>query len=376
VPFADIEDPARLRRLLQAVLLLESDLALPALLQHIVEEACALVDARYGALGVLDPQGGLSEFLTVGIDEETRRRLGPNPEGHGVLGLLILDPRPLRLADVAQHPDSVGFPPGHPKMTSFLGVPIQARDRVFGNLYLTDKQTAPEFSEDDEQVLTALAVAAGVAIDNARLHSEVAELQLWEDRDRIARALHDEVIQRLFATALSLQGTVRLAEQAEVAKRVQGAVDDLDDTIRRIRTTIFNLEARPTDAGTPRAQLLALAVEMAEPLGFEPPVVFTGPVDSAVTDDLLTDLLPTLREALSNVARHAGASSAQVEVTVTDRVALRVTDDGAGLPASRRAGMGLANMVARAERRGGRFTAEAIPSGGTRVTWEVPLPPS
>jgi GAF domain-containing protein len=198
--------PRSLRQLLDAVLTIGSDLDLPAMLQRIIEAAVALVDARYGALGVLDEsRTRLAQFITVGLDDETYRAIGDLPEGHGILGLLIVDAKPLRLPDLSEHPDSYGFPPHHPPMRSFLGVPIRVRDEVFGNLYLTDKTSAEVFTDVDEELVIGLAAAAGVAIENARLHARVQELALVEDRERIARDLHDSIVQRLFATGLSLQ---------------------------------------------------------------------------------------------------------------------------------------------------------------------------
>src|SRR3954462_7359047 len=167
------------------------------MLDRIIRAAVDLVDARYGALGVLDETGTrLAQFITVGIDDEARARIGNVPEGHGILGLLIVEPTPIRLPDLREHPDSFGFPPNHPPMRSFLGVPIRVRDTVFGNLYLTDKRTAEVFSDVDEELVVGLAAAAGVAIENARLHSRLGELALVDDRERIARDLHDTVIQR------------------------------------------------------------------------------------------------------------------------------------------------------------------------------------
>ena len=180
--------PRSLRQLLDAVITVGSDLDLETVLRHIVESAVALVDARYGALGVLDEsRTSLSQFITVGLDDVTYRAIGPLPKGHGILGLLIRDPRPIRLPDLNEHPDSYGFPPNHPPMKSFLGVPVRVRDQVFGNLYLTDKTTAEVFTDIDEEMVVALAAAAGVAIENARLHLRVRELALLEDRERIAR---------------------------------------------------------------------------------------------------------------------------------------------------------------------------------------------
>src|SRR5262245_3469162 len=201
------------------------------MLLRIVESSVELVDARFGALGVLDEtHTRLAQFITVGIDAARRQAIGDLPEGHGILGLLILDARPLRLPDLRRHPDSYGFPPNHPPMTTFLGVPIRVRDEVFGNLYLTDKRSGGEFTSADEELVVGLAAAAGVAIENARLHARVHELALVQDRERIARDLHDTVIQRLFATGMSLQGTARLVrtDPDAAVERIEGAVDDLD----------------------------------------------------------------------------------------------------------------------------------------------------
>ena len=198
--------PRRLRELLDAVLALSSDLDAPTMLRRIVEAAVELVDARYGALGVLDDSGTyLAQFVTVGIDDDAHHLIGKLPEGHGILGSLIVDAKPLRLPDLREHPDSFGFPPHHPPMRSFLGVPVRVRDQVFGNLYLTDKTTAEAFTDVDEELVVGLAAAAGIAVENARLHARVQEFALVADRERIARDLHDTVVQRLFATGLSLQ---------------------------------------------------------------------------------------------------------------------------------------------------------------------------
>ena len=367
--------PRSLRQLLDAVMTVGSDLDLPSVLRHIVESAAALVDARYGALGVLDETGtSLSEFITVGLDEETRRRIGPLPKGHGILGLLIREPHPIRLPDLAEHPDSYGFPPHHPPMKSFLGVPVRVRDQVFGNLYLTDKTTAEVFTDIDEELVIGLAAAAGVAVENARLHLRVRELALLEDRERIARDLHDTVIQRLFATGLRLQGAARLAVLPEVEDRIIQAVDDLDLTVKHIRTAIFGLEAsrRVTNAGL-RQRVLSLASEAAGALGFEPHILFDGQLDT-VAEDRAVELLAVLREALTNVARHAGAHRVDVEVVANGDLALRVLDDGKGLgPERRPGGRGLANMEARAARLGGSVLVKAGPEGGTVVEWRVPL---
>ena len=371
-----IEDPARLQRLVNAILAIGSDLALGPTLRTIVEAALPLVGARYGALGVLDESGnGLSEFVHVGIDPALVEEIGHLPEGHGILGLLIVDPHPLRLADLHTHPDSYGFPPGHPPMTSFLGVPIHVRGQVFGNLYLTDKQGAVEFSQEDETLAVALAGAAAIAIENARFHARVRDIALVEDRERIAADLHDTVIQRLFATGLALEATVRLATP-EVGERIAQAVGDLDDTIRQIRSTIFALHAPRAARRGLRSQVLSLAAEAAARLGFEPHLHLDGPIDTAVSDDVGASLLAVLREALSNVVRHAQASSVEVTVRVAPDSGLVaiVSDNGVGVSVPRRAGgRGMDNMASRAEALGGEVTVGPASAGrGTTVTWSVP----
>jgi signal transduction histidine kinase len=366
-----------MRQLLEAVVSVGSDLDLPAILRRIVESATALVDARYGALGVLDEtHTRLSQFITVGVDDETHRAIGHLPEGHGILGLLIVDARPLRLPDIGEHPDSYGFPPNHPPMRSFLGVPVKVRNEVFGNLYLTDKTSGDVFTEVDEELVVGLATAAGVAIENARLLARVQEMTLLEERDRIARDLHDTVIQRLFATGLSLQAGASIVgtdPDAAVA-RIETAVDDLDTTIKQIRTTIFGLQASAMTAHALRDRVLEIVREAARSLGTDPRVFFDGPVDTAVSDEVTGDLVATLREALSNVARHARATRVDVELVADSDVRLRVTDDGIGPPPPEaRAGHGLRNMQARAARHGGTFELRRAEPNGSVLEWTVPL---
>jgi signal transduction histidine kinase len=373
---SEVAGPASLRELLDAVLALGSDLDPPSMLRRIVEAAVGLVDARYGALGVLDDtRTRLSEFITVGMDPATHDRIGDLPEGHGILGLLIVDAEPLRLPDLHEHPDSFGFPPHHPPMRSFLGVPIRVRGEVFGNLYLTDKTTADAFTDVDEELIVGLAAAAAVAIQNVRLQTRVQSFALVEDRARIARDLHDTVIQRLFATGLSLQGTARILETDTpgALARIEATVDDLDLTVKHIRSAIFGLEASRISTDGLRDRVLTLCREMAGPLGFAPVCLFDGPVDSAVGDDIAVELLATLREALSNVARHAQATQVDVDVLVSEQVVLRVVDDGIGPPGPDESrGRGLENMAARAARYGGGFELAAASPAGTALEWRVP----
>jgi len=365
----------QLRRLLDAVLSVGAELDLAMVLQRIVEAATDLVDARYGALGVLDEQHTeLAQFLTVGLDHEQRSAIGLLPRGHGILGVLISDPRPLRLPNLARHPDSAGFPPNHPPMSSFLGVPVMVHGQVFGNLYLCDKIGGEPFSEIDEELCIALATAAGIAIDNARLHSQVANLVLFEERDRIARDLHDTVIQRLFAIGLNLQGVASMAMSADMRDRLEAAVDDLDTTVREIRSAIFELHSTRVADATFRRSATDLTAESSRTLGFEPDIHFEGPLDQ-VDQTLAEHVLAVQREALSNVARHAHASTAGVSIVLREGwLSLVVGDDGVGPGEGAGGGRGMVNMKERARNLGGDVDLRSRDGGGSVLTWRVPAP--
>ncbi len=510
-PSTSVPDPPHgqpVARLLDAVRAVGSDLELPVVLRHIVEAAVTLVRAGYGALGVVDAGGaGLSEFITVGVDTATGLRIGAPPSGLGVLGELLREPEPLRLRDLAQHPRSVGFPANHPPMGSFLGVPVRVGDVVFGNLYLTNKLDGGEFTVDDEEVLVALAVAAGVGVGNARLYEQARRGSAWReagrsistsllsgteredviallvetsqgvlaadsvfmalvkgdglhvaassgapspgqdaallerlrpvllegrpsaavsgalsgfavplgpagassqgvlaalwatppnpllvddlqgfaaqaavalelaDRDRIGRDLHDLVIQRLFATGMRLQSAIRLiaADPAEAASRVDLAVDDLDATIRELRSTIYGLQAPLDGRPSLRARLLGVVDAETAHLGFAPALRLDGLLDTVVTAEVAEHVLAVVREALSNAARHAHAT--QVEVTVVLRgqaLQVVVEDDGVGLaPDVTRSG--LRNLASRAAELGGELRLDRGPLRGTRLAWGVPV---
>jgi len=361
------------QRLLDAVNLVGADLSLPIVLRRIAESAADLVGARYAALGVIGDDRRLVEFIAVGVDPETYAAIGHLPEGHGILGLLIVDPKPLRLRDLTEHPQAYGFPPNHPRMRSFLGVPILVRNEVFGNLYLCEKEDADEFTEADEQLAVALASAAGVAVNNARLLQRVEQLAVLEDRGRIARDLHDKVIQRLFATGLELQTMLPSDAQHDLDDRIARSAAELDDTILEIRNTIFALEA-PRQLGI-RVDLFAQVDAARESLGFAPELHLEGLIDSLVSDKLAEHLRAVLQEALSNVARHADASRVEVSVEADkdSGLVLRVVDNGRGLPSAPISGRGLHNLEERATTLGGTFSADAAPSGGTVLEWRVPL---
>lgn len=377
MPYRSIEDPAKLRRLLEATLQLEADLDLTTLLRHLIEEARSMTGAQYGAIGVLnDERTALAEFITVGLDPEQEEKIGARPTGQGVLGLLITDPHPIRLANLGSHPDSFGFPPNHPSMTSFLGVPVTVRAEVYGNLYLTNKVGWSEFTQDDEALVGALALAAGIAIENVRLHQRVQQLAVYDDRDRLARDLHDNVIQRLFAAGLTLH-SIAGVEAPGTADRLKDVVRDIDETIRQIRSTIFELGSTEVDPGI-RSSILSLVRSLAPVVGFDVKVSFVGPVDTVASDQLAEHLLAVIREAVTNIGRHAHASKASVSVIVTDDVCtVQIIDNGRGLDhgESSEGGLGLVNLRRRAEKLHGRFATETPESGGTSLIWQVPVTP-
>jgi signal transduction histidine kinase len=532
----------RVHALLDAVVAVGSDIELEGVLRRIVEAAVVLVDARYGALGVVGEGGRLAGFVPVGLNDAQIDSIDHWPEGRGLLGALITDPVPLRLADLSADPRSSGFPAGHPPMRSFIGVPVRVRNEVYGNLYLTEKRQGAEFDAEDEELLVALATAAGVAIENSRLYEEARMRQRWlaagaevtrrllsgtelgdvlelitrqalelsgadlaalalpdasgrrmvveyasgegarqamgielpvgesvsgqvlatgepvtvddfagdgrvantarehmplgpavvmplgtpgnvrgvltvgrrrgamplppasvelvaafaaqaaialelaehrrdaervlvfEDRDRIARDLHDLVIQRLYATGMSLQGAMPLIDRPAVEQRVSGAVDALDETITEIRSAIFALHSHH-DVSRPglRRQILGIAEEMAGPLGFTPSLRLGSGLDEDVPAEIGEQLLYALREALANTARHARASQVDVTIATGTDLVLQVRDDGTGISDSAPRS-GLRNLDERAEQLGGTLKVGPADGRGTELRWRVPLP--
>jgi signal transduction histidine kinase len=374
VPYSGVQDPEKLQRLMAAVLMITGDVELQHLFHDIAEEARSLVDARFAALGVLNPtRTGLEEFIAVGLSEAGQEAIGPRPSGRGVLGLLITEPRALRLERLGDHPESYGFPPNHPPMTSFLGVPIRVRDDVYGNLYLTDKIGAPAFSDEDEALAEALALAAGIAIQTARLHDQVRVLSVMDERDRIARDLHDRVIQRIYAVGMTLQGVVRMSDPTLSRDRIERAVDDLDSTIAEIRSTIFELGESSIPGGL-RQSIVRLSEEMAPLLAARPELSFRGAIDNTVSRQTGDHVVAVVREALTNAGKYAGATVYRVTLRVDDDLVLEVADNGAGFdPSITSRGMGLVNMRSRAEKLGGSFQVLSKPGEGTRLVWAVPI---
>jgi signal transduction histidine kinase len=363
------------------MILAASELSLDTVLLRIVELAVDLTDARYGALGVLTLDGRLiEEFITVGITPDERAALGDPPTGHGLLGALITEARPLRIPDISADPRSVGFPPNHPPMKSLLGAPVAGRGRVFGNIYLTDKQSAETFDEEDERVLVVLATQAAIAVENARLYDEterksreLQRLQVLEERERIAKELHDGVIQSLFAVGMSLQGLAAASSDENMARRLEAAVEDVDHSIRDLRNYIFGL--RPGILAD--RQLDQALKEMASEFGARSGVVTVVEVDSEAASQLASragDVVQLVREALSNVGRHGAATTCRVSLRRGDAgLFLEVDDDGRGFEVDMTSwGMGLSNLRERVESLGGVLQVESTPGEGTTVRATFP----
>lgn len=496
--------------LLAAVIELSKDLELKPLLRRFVETAAALTEAQYGALGILNAEGSFDDIVIHGIDAETAALIGDGPHGKGVLGAIIDRPHTLRVAEISEHPDSVGFPPHHPPMHAFLGCPVVIRGRVFGNIYLTNKAEGEEFTERDERVLEALASAAASAIAHARAlaeaearerwhraageaaellaqlpprqawpavverfdsiltanhvehiaqhrmvarlgdladdvalspharvfdadvagelvdgmrcamlvpiaaddtsagallfawdrprlsidpdplstigqmladrltvatllshrHAEAERVAILEDRDRIAQDLHDHVIQRLFAAGMRVQSVMPAVDDEAAHHKLDDVITDLDETVKDVRRAIFDLHQGGAALGLSRS-IEQLATHATDALGFTPDVAVMG--DYWTLDDaLVADVLAVVREALSNVARHAHAGAARVVLDVGQDVVVRITDDGRGLPESLERRSGLAHLVTRAERWGGTCEVRRRRVAGTSVTWRVP----
>lgn len=377
-PGREKHEPDRLQPLLEAVVSIGSDLDLAAVLDRIVSAARTLADCQYAALGVIGEDGHLSEFIAHGMSDDEVAELEATvgrPHGRGLLGLLVSRPQTLRLADMTTHLEYFGLPAGHPPMRRFLGVPIRLRDEVFGNLYLAEKNNGAEFGAEDEKIIEALATAAGIAVENARLFSESQERERYgviEDRLRIARDLHDVVIQQLYAAAMSLAAVTHQIDQPVAASQVNGVVDLLDDTVRQIRSTIFALQPQPNDEGL-RARVMAVVRDASGSLGLTPSMELTGLLDTDVAAGPSEDAVAVLREALSNAARHARATRVDVRLSLSEgELTVEVRDNGVGFSPGARSS-GLANLAARAERLGGSFDIGPGDAGhGTALTWRVP----
>jgi signal transduction histidine kinase len=365
-----------LTKFLAAVTGVAAGLSLPSTLRHVIDAATALARARYGALGVIGEDQSLVEFVTTGLDDSAIAAIGALPQGRGVLGQLIRDPKPLRLRELSDHAASFGFPPNHPPMGSFLGVPIRIGDEIFGNLYLCEKRGAHGFTEEDEILVESLAAIAAVAVENSRLHERLQDLAVLRDRERIARDLHDKIIQRLFAAGMALQAASRLPPD-EVVARVENTVDELDAIVNEIRATIFDLEIRPDDRPAMMASVLAVVDEMTRHADLEASVRFQADVEHRLSPEIADATIAALREALANTARHANARHVDVSMACDGKeLRLLVEDDGRGVDAADAPrpghGRGLRNLQTRARDWGGSCRVGPGPDGGTVLEWRVP----
>jgi signal transduction histidine kinase len=371
---------AELESLVEATRAIAEILDLEPVLQLIVDRVRVLVRADYAALGIIHAGGGIERFVTSGIDPDVRRAIGDPPHGRGLLGLIIREARSYRVARIADHPDSYGFPANHPPMTSFLGVPVTVHGRAVGNLYLTDKRGASEFTDSDRLLVEMFALRAGIAIDNARLHEQVQRLAIVEERERIARDLHDGIIQAIYGVALSLEDVPFMMASApdEAGVRVDRAIDSLNLTIREIRNFILGLRSELLHGADIVAGLATLADEFGASgasdveldIAVDPSAVTGLPVAHRV------QLLQMAREALSNAVRHAHATRIILSLRSDGPVIeLAVEDDGVGFDAATAppsGHLGLANLRERATAIGGELTIDSSPEGGTRIRIRVP----
>lgn len=356
------------------------ELDLDRVLQLMVDSVRDLVGSRYAALGIVDDSGRIERFITSGISDEGRALIGPPPSGHGLLGTIIRDGVSLRIPDIAAHPDTYGFPPNHPPMHSFLGVPVRVGGEAIGNFYLTEKQASAEFGAEDQELVEMFAVHAGIAIQNARLHQRVQELAVVDERLRISRDLHDGIIQSLYAVGLTLEDVPELMaeHEAEATDRVDRAIDRLNMTIGDIRTFITALGSTGDASLAARLRDVAADIVRDPKLTAVVEVESAGDLDRRLSAQAAHELLQITREALSNAVRHSGAGRVTVRVAPSDgELVLTVADDGSGFDPGERRGaghFGLANLHDRAAAIGGSLEVESAPGQGTRIQVRLPSP--
>lgn len=358
------------------------ELDLDRVLQLNVDSVRELVAARYAALGIVGPDGMIERFITSGISPEHRARIGALPRGHGLLGTIIRDGVSLRIPDIATHPDTYGFPPQHPPMHSFLGVPVRVGGETVGNFYLTEKRDAAEFSESDQELVEMFALHAGIAIQNARLHEEIQQLAVVDERLRISRDLHDGIIQSIYAVSLSLEDVLELidTDREAAVTRIDRAIDRLHTTIGDIRQFIVGL-GRENDFGLDAA-LESTARELLAGSSAQLTVDVRGASGAAdrLPPEADHEVVQIAREALSNVVRHSGATHAHLEARLTDdALTLRIEDDGTGFDPGRRldgSHLGLANLRDRVALLGGGLSVDSTPGSGTRILVRLPIGPA
>lgn len=361
----------RLTALISGAAAVVSEVELDTLLRRLVTEARSATGARYAALGVLGEHGVLTDFIHEGLDADQAARIGELPSGKGVLGTVIRENKTIRVETIGDHPDSFGFPPHHPPMTSFLGVPISVGSEAFGNLYLTDKEGG--FTDDDVVLVEALSRIAGSAVQTARLHDRLRRLAVTEDRARIARDLHDSVIQDLFAVGLSLQSVSARVGDLGASEVLDDSVDRLDDAVEALRAFIFQLQDHSRTPTALDEVLQDLIARMGS--AYPSTVTLEYEVESPIEPDLEDEIVKIITEALSNALRHSDADTVQVYMgTTRDTWVLRVSDDGHGFDIEGvEFGLGLLNMKTRAAKTGADFSLVSNYGEGTTVTAAGPL---
>jgi len=347
-------------------------------LQVIVDSVRPLVGAEYAALGIVDSNGRIERFPTSGLDASTRERIGALPEGHGMLGLIIRENRTFRIPDINVDPRRHGFPPNHPPMRSFLGVPITVHGLTVGRLYLTNKIGAPEFTDEDEALVETFALHAGIAMENARLHEQLQRLAVVDERDRISKDLHDGIIQNMYAVGLSLEDVPDLMEddRVEAAARVEHAIDAIHLSIKDIRNFIFGLRPELLEGTSLAGGLAALVEEYRHNTMIDLELNVATTVEPPA--DVTAHLLAIVSESLSNVVRHSRASQAAVALSLLEGsiLELQISDNGVGFdPAGvvKLGHQGIANTRDRAETVGGTVTFDSQTGRGTGVTVRVPF---
>ncbi len=357
-----------------------SVLSVDRVLQLIVDRVRQLVGASYAALGIVDAEGQIDQFVTSGLSRAERSRIGAPPQGHGLLGLLVRENQAIRIPDIAADPRRYGFPRYHPEMHAFLGVPVAVRGRTIGNLYLTEKDGG--FSEDDEALVASFARHAGIAMENARLHEQVQRLVVVEERERIGKDLHDGIIQAIYAVGLSLEDVPELMDEDpdEARTRIERAIESLDQTIRDIRNFIFSLRPQLLDNVSLVEGLAALADEFRVNTLVDIDLLADRPAEAIMLGpDRTLEMLTIGREALSNIARHAKATRASIGVRAVGAVVeVEFTDNGVGFDpaASRSLGhQGLRNMRTRALEMGAALIVDSEADAGTRIILRVPTEP-
>lgn len=380
-PIGITPSAAALEALDEAVRGIAGVLDVERVLQLIVDRVRALVGARYAALGIVHPgEEYLERFITSGLGRAERDAIGPLPRGHGFLGIIIREGRALRIPDIALDDRRVGFPANHPPMHSFLGVPVTIRGRPMGNFYLTEKTGASEFSEADQRLTEMFALHAGIAIDNARLHTQVQHLAVIAERARIGRDLHDGIIQAIYGVGLSLEDMPELiaADPDEAAARVDHAIESLNVVIRDIRNFIFGLRPELMETAGLIEGLASLVDESRINTTIYLELVTEGVDGLELPADRRTQLFQVVREALSNVARHSAASRATIRLErLADEFIVTISDNGIGFGPDDDRGpghRGLINMATRVSGLGGEMIVESQPGAGTRLTIRVPIP--